>query len=633
VSGKRPLMREIEAKRTRFSKTFDLGNGQRRLEIGQLPCHFERDGKLHDIDLTPRWDASRGQHVIRDCPYSLRISDDVPAYAYNSMGGKRVSVTLDVPPSKAIVDGGLFKWAEVGRDTDYVIQPLPAGCATLLILNGPDAPRTWSWRIDGNLGLIRPLVGKDSAGRLLELVETRDAEAGTIVVEWTGQTLRPGALRLAKRAAWTEEVTWPVVIDPTVNENIAAGGDDAISFWSGSGATFGAFNATYTGLNAGRTGTLRVYAGLRFQTLAVPVAATIDSATLTIRTTTLGGTPNINIYGNDVDDAAVWADPGNRIKNITQTSAVVNKADWTGSADNAVSVAAIVSEIVARAGWASGNDIAFGLFNNAGAGDHLLNFAALEHATLTEARLSIDYTAAGSVSQTAIASSTTDTATPTFSAQAIGADGGSDVIYIGAGCRSTADASTMTCTVDGVSADQIVFRSFDEGGGVRSNCAMFAINRDDLPDPAQTDVDIALTHNQVAIRHAIAVAVSPNASKTAFATASQANASNDLSLNTPAGGIAIGFLYNGEISTITWTGLTETSDLDVAAEGANRFGTAYASAVAAATPRTITGATGVDLSAKVAASFALASAAVAARFVGTNLTASRFLNPRSLVKH
>jgi len=46
---------------------------------------------------------------------------------------------------------------------------------------------------------------------------------------------------------------------------------------------------------------------------------------------------------------------------------------------------------LARTGWASNNDIAFAIFNNAGAGTHFVQFAALEHATLTEARLSVTY--------------------------------------------------------------------------------------------------------------------------------------------------------------------------------------------------------------------------------------------------
>lgn len=216
-----------------------------------------------------------------------------------------------------------------------------------------------------------------------------------------------------------------------------------------------------------------------------------------------------------------------------------------------------------------------------------------------------------SVSQTAVASSTTDGTSITFAAQAIGANGGSDIIYVGAGARTTSNAATMSCTVDGVTATQIVYRSFDEGGGIRSNCGIYAVARNSLPDPAQTDVDVVITHSNTCIRHAAAVAVSPDASATAHATASQVSGSHNLNLNTPALGIVMGFLYNGDAGTIGWTGLTEVSDLDVAAEGSNRFGSAYASAVSAETPRTITSALATDLSAKVAASFPVAAAAAA----------------------
>jgi hypothetical protein len=387
-------MRELEDKRTVFSKTFDLGEGRRRLEIGQLPMHFERDGALHDIDLTPEFDAGRKNHAVRDCPYSLRIADDRPAYFYNARNGKSVEVELSGVSGKPIVEGGLFKWAEVGRDTDYVIQPLPHGCSTLLILNTPEAPRKWSWAVDGDIDLIVPLVGKDSGGRRLELIETRDRNAGVISVEWTGRTVRPLQLRQAKRPLWTEEVTWPAVIDPTVNEAISANGDDVGSLWAASGASFAAFYSGNTMAYAGASGSVRAYAGLRFQTVPVPAAATINSASLTMFVGSVSGTANLNIFGNDVDDAAAWADPGNRVKNITKTSAVVNKSTWTPGADNAVDVSTVVAEVVARAGWAANNDIAFGLFNNTG-GTGILALVTLEHATLAEARLSIDYSSAG----------------------------------------------------------------------------------------------------------------------------------------------------------------------------------------------------------------------------------------------
>lgn len=387
-------MRELEHKRTRTSKTYDLGGGQYRLEVGQLPMHFERDGRWCDIDLTPRWDDHARHYILRDCPFSLKIGDH-PVYVYNAKDGRRVEVELITNAQyPSITDGSLVKWPDVGINTDYVIQPLPSGCTTLLILNSPDSPRRWSWRVRGDMSLLHPLVGKDSAGRVLELIERRDADAGTIEVEWTGRTLVPRSLRKERRLTWDSTVTWPVVIDPTVNESVAAGADDAYSFWVANGASFAGFYNSNTLIYAGRGGTIKDYVGIRFQTIAIPNGETINSADLTVRVTSVTGTPNLNIFGNDVDDAAAWADPGNRIKNISKTTASTNKATWSNGADNVISVTSIVSEIIARAGWASNNDIAFGFFDNAALGNHLLGIAALEHATLTEARLSITYGAA-----------------------------------------------------------------------------------------------------------------------------------------------------------------------------------------------------------------------------------------------
>jgi hypothetical protein len=216
-----------------------------------------------------------------------------------------------------------------------------------------------------------------------------------------------------------------------------------------------------------------------------------------------------------------------------------------------------------------------------------------------------------SVSQTAIASTTTDGSSATFTAQAIGADGGNDIIYVLAGARTTANATTLSVTVDGVAATQIVFRSHDDGGGIRSNCGIYAIARDSLPDPAQTDVDVVLTHNQTCIRHAVALAVSAAASATAHATDSAVGGDLDVSLNTPASGIVIGAIYNGDFVTVGWTGLTEQSELNVAGESSNTFGTAYASNVSAETPRTVTIAlSGADTGAKVSASFPVAGATI-----------------------
>jgi len=473
-------MREIEHKRTRFSKTFDLGGGRRRLEVGKLPMHFERGGKLLDIDLTPEFDGVRKHHALRNCPYALRVADDRPAYFYNSTSGRAVEVELIAPSGKPLVEGGLFKWAEVGRDTDYVIQPLPVGCATLLILHGPEAPRIWSWRIGGDIGLIQPLAGKDSGGRMLELVEHRDAKAGTIAVEWTGRMLARGDLRRKKQTVWTDNVTWPVLIDPTVNESIAANGDDARSFWV-NGTAFNTFTTGDEANTGGRIGASIAYAGLRFQTIAIPNTATIDSATLTLRMTLVGGSPDVSVYGNDTDDAAAWATPGNRIKNIAKTTAFTQKTSWTSDVDDTVDVTAVVAEILARTGWASNNDIAFAIFNNAGAGTHFVQFAALEHATLTEARLSIDYTEFQDTAGSTAGSGTASGAAASVAATIASTVGTGAVTGVGAAIAASAFAISGAGAASGIGASIAAAAGFTQGSS-----AVAAISPELEPVPVVT---------------------------------------------------------------------------------------------------------------------------------------------------
>lgn len=104
--------------------------------------------------------------------------------------------------------------------------------------------------------------------------------------------------------------------------------------------------------------------GLRFLNLTIPAGATIQSAyfRFTANTTISAGTVNIDIYGNDVDDATTFTTTNGDISTRTRTTATVvftvgacapNTIYSTGD------VKTIIQEIVDRGGWASGNDMAF----------------------------------------------------------------------------------------------------------------------------------------------------------------------------------------------------------------------------------------------------------------------------------
>jgi type IV pilus assembly protein PilY1 len=107
--------------------------------------------------------------------------------------------------------------------------------------------------------------------------------------------------------------------------------------------------------------------GLRFQDIDVPQGATIISASIefTARNDDSGNSL-IDIWGEDVDDAASYGDVDTR----TKTTKTVNwdTANWTedqvyststAETTPAVGLKEIVKEIVDRTNWASGNDMAF----------------------------------------------------------------------------------------------------------------------------------------------------------------------------------------------------------------------------------------------------------------------------------
>jgi len=216
------------------------------------------------------------------------------------------------------------------------------------------------------------------------------------------------------------------------------------------------------------------------------------------------------------------------------------------------------------------------------------------------------------IAQTATATIDTNASTYSYTtssgnALAIGADGGNDVIYIGAGARTVADASTATVAVDGVSADLIIQHDYNEGSGIRSLAGIWAVDRNDLPDASQTDIDVVIEYNAGCLRNAVVAAVTADAVKAATDTATQdAGSAGDLNVDTTTGGVVMGFALNGDPNAFTWSGLTEETDADL--EAANRYSSAYASNVSAETPRSVDFTVSSDFSASVAASFAEAAA-------------------------
>jgi hypothetical protein len=119
-------------------------------------------------------------------------------------------------------------------------------------------------------------------------------------------------------------------------------------------------------------------AGFRFDGVEIPQGATIASAWIqftSASTIVSGGTAAavVDIYGENADDAAAFTTGAADISSRTQTTASVEwsfpqssgASAWTigyrGANQRTPDLATIVQEIVDRAGWASGNAMAFTL--------------------------------------------------------------------------------------------------------------------------------------------------------------------------------------------------------------------------------------------------------------------------------
>lgn len=104
--------------------------------------------------------------------------------------------------------------------------------------------------------------------------------------------------------------------------------------------------------------------GLRFQNVAVPQGATIAYAELEFQVDeSPKGTVNVDIYGQNADNAAGFTATSN---NVSSRNKTVAKVDWddlpptdVGGVVRTPDLTALVQEIVNRGGWSTGNSMAF----------------------------------------------------------------------------------------------------------------------------------------------------------------------------------------------------------------------------------------------------------------------------------
>lgn len=387
LPGRQPV--EAIAKRKRTSKTFDLGAGVRHLSQTVGPQHYLDGSQWEEIDLAF---ADRAAGLVSDKAAGVvTVFKNRIGWRHESRSGGWWSEIELIE-----VDGKKPKVKKPKENETSVLFPDVADgveVEIVLLREGAEAfknltrPTELAWRItqsaNSQARINTDPKGKDAAGDALEMVAS--FERGIYRERWTGRVSKI-VDAASRRKGWTDKASLPVRVDASITENVVAGADDGTE-------RSGVWNGANTYLVFGTqaiTSTYIYHAGIRFQSLAIPAAATVTAATLTLNITSNSATAVGKLYADDVDDAAAWS-ASNKPSGITKTTATVD-IDPTGTGVQGFNILSVVQEVLGRGGWVSGNDMRFGIFRN---GIFNARIESYEAAGTDEPQLDITYTGGG----------------------------------------------------------------------------------------------------------------------------------------------------------------------------------------------------------------------------------------------
>ena len=362
---------EVVERRQLRAKVFDLGDGKRQYRTGIAVVHTPSDYGAFTHGDPHTWDE-----------VNLEIGPDFNAwYTVKRVGGKirvdfkrggHIDVDLDGTPFPApVVNGNKLEWDDIEPDLDIWMEANGAQVEFYKRIKAPGA-RSLKWNFRENAGRFKVQTntsGMDAKRRQLHITHVvtprkpvGQDETWGFTETITGKTLVRN--RTTRQKEISADITYPIVVDALITEDIVAEGDDGFMFDADGG--YGSWNTDVVAF-----GNDYYYGGLRFQSIALANTVTIDSSYLKgyVGYETGGGwAPTVAI--DNVDDAAVFGDDD-------------GPPDWSftpyagghswdlGAAYNSVAsltVTTSVAQVIGRAGWSSGNDIRFGQTNDVASG-------------------------------------------------------------------------------------------------------------------------------------------------------------------------------------------------------------------------------------------------------------------------
>ena len=227
-------VRELVAKRTPASRTWEMPSGQRLTQVAAGPVQW-RDGQgdWHDYDLqlgeiAGGWLAHAGPTRI-ELPSRLDPSEE-GSIRVESVDGDVLEMTLLGKPTAGVVRDGVALYRGILDGVDAWLAPMPEGLKEGLVLHTANAPRNLVYRL--TLGSDK-LALSETAGGGLKVergsVEVFRIPAPTMLDDrrvaskpgrFVARKVDPGVWEVSSEldGEWLDakERAWPVTVDPTV---------------------------------------------------------------------------------------------------------------------------------------------------------------------------------------------------------------------------------------------------------------------------------------------------------------------------------------------------------------------------------------------------------------------------------
>lgn len=390
-------MEEIVSKRSINSKSFDLENGQTRVEISQHTLHYKQDDDWLPIDTNIEFELGFG-YKIKKANYNLRFFENKLRFGFS----KNVYIEYGLPSDGKTITNNICSFANAWNNTDLEYICENKGIKNNIILNNSEAPMEFNFPVslqNCSLEVIDNSVNIISNDAIIGIIPAPymidgKGNIGDVAIGYNGD-----GITFVADSKWLETAVYPVIIDPSTYQT-AANGDDGNSYdtnqftASGNTATIG---NTYTGFD--------LFA--RFPNVTVAQGSTITAANISYLSahTVTGSAPITKIHLNKSTNAVA---PTNRTEfnALTLSTAYtnwtmpnVNNDAWYDSPD----IASVVQEIVNQGSWASGNAMMLLHKNNGSSSNYYRNVRTYEFGSTSGPKLVITYSSGTQYNKTVTA--------------------------------------------------------------------------------------------------------------------------------------------------------------------------------------------------------------------------------------